>query len=37
MDRKLARKNIRSGLIAGALCAVMFGITFVASAIYVHP
>jgi hypothetical protein len=37
MDRRLARKNIRSGLIAGALCFVMFGITFVAAAIYVHP
>jgi hypothetical protein len=37
MDRRLARKNIRSGLIAGALCAIMFGITFLAAAIYVHP
>jgi hypothetical protein len=37
MDRRLARKNIRSGVIAGALCAIMFGITFVAAAIYVHP
>jgi len=37
MDRRLARKNIRSGLIAGALVAVMFGITFLAAAIYVHP
>jgi hypothetical protein len=37
MDRRLARKNLRSGLIAGALCLVMFGLTFVASAIYVHP
>jgi hypothetical protein len=37
MDRKLARKNIRSGLIAGAICALMFGMTFVAAAIYVHP
>ena len=36
MDRKLARKNIRLGLIAGALCAFMFGITFLAAAIYVH-
>jgi hypothetical protein len=36
MDRKLARKNIRSGLIAGAICFIMFGITFVAAAIYVH-
>jgi hypothetical protein len=37
MDRKLARKNIRSGLIAGAVCVVMFGLTFLAAAIYVHP
>lgn len=37
MDRKLARKNIRSGLIAGAICVLMFGITFLAAAIYVHP
>ena len=37
MDRKLARKNIRSGLIAGAIVVVMFGLTFLAAAIYVHP
>ena len=37
MNRKLARKNIRSGLIAGTACLFMFGITFVAAAIYVHP
>ena len=37
MDRKLARRNIRSGLIAGALCVLMFGLTFVAAAVYVHP
>jgi hypothetical protein len=37
MDRRLARKNLRSGLIAGALCAIMFGITFLAAAVYVHP
>jgi hypothetical protein len=36
MDRRLARKNIRSGLIAGALVLIMFGLTFVAAAIYVH-
>ena len=36
MDRKLARKNISLGLIAGALCVFMLGITFVAAAIYVH-
>jgi hypothetical protein len=37
MDRKLARKNIRSGLIAGAICIIMFGLTFLAAAVYVHP
>lgn len=37
MDRKLARKNLRTGLIAGAVCLVMFGLTFLAAAIYVHP
>jgi hypothetical protein len=36
MDRRLARKNIRTGLIAGALVLVMFGLTFLAAAIYVH-
>ena len=36
MDRRLARKNIRSGLIAGAVVVFMFGITFLAAAIYVH-
>lgn len=35
MDRRLARKNIRTGLIAGGVCAFMFGMTFVASALYV--
>jgi hypothetical protein len=35
MDRNLARKNVRTGLIAAAVCAVMFGLTFVAAAIYV--
>jgi hypothetical protein len=36
MDRKLARKNIRSGLIAGISVFFMFGMTFLAAAIYVH-
>jgi hypothetical protein len=36
MDRKLARRNLRSGLIAAAVCAVLFGVTFLAAAIYVH-
>jgi hypothetical protein len=37
MDRKLARKNLKSGIIAGVVCLFMFGMTFVAAAIYVHP
>jgi hypothetical protein len=37
VDRRLARKNLRSGLIAGAICVIMFGLTFLAAAIYVHP
>lgn len=35
MDRHLARKNIRSSLIVTAIILLMFGITFVAAAIYV--
>ena len=34
MDRKLARRNIRTGLIAGAVSLFMFGATFLAAAIY---
>jgi hypothetical protein len=37
MDRRLARKNIRSGLVAGAIILIMFGLSFLAAAIYVHP
>jgi hypothetical protein len=37
MDRKLARRNLKAGLLAGAVCLFMFGLTFVAAAIYVHP
>lgn len=37
MDRKLARKNLKVGLLAGIVCLFMFGLTFVAAAIYVHP
>jgi hypothetical protein len=36
MDRRLARKNIRSGLMAAAAVLFMFGISFLAAAIYVH-
>lgn len=35
MDRKLANRNIRTGLVVGAVCLFMFGMTFVAAAIYV--
>jgi hypothetical protein len=37
MDRRLARKNLRAGLIAGAVCMVMFGVAFLAAIIYVSP
>jgi hypothetical protein len=35
MNQKLARKNIRTALIVGAFCMMMFALTFVAAAIYV--
>jgi hypothetical protein len=35
MDRRLATKNIRSGLIAAAVMLFMFGMSFVAAVIYV--
>jgi hypothetical protein len=35
MDRRLATKNIRSGLIVGAIALFMFGMSFLAAAIYV--
>jgi hypothetical protein len=35
MDRRLARRNIRSALIVTAVCVFMFGMSFVAAAIYV--
>ena len=35
MDRRLARRNIRTGLIAGAVSLFMFAATFVAAWIYV--
>jgi hypothetical protein len=34
MTRKLANKNIRAGLVVAAICMFMFGLTFVAAAIY---
>ena len=35
MDRRLARRNVRTGLIAGAVTVFMFGATFLAAWIYV--
>ena len=34
MDRRLARKNIRTGLIVGVIALLMFGLTFVAALVY---
>jgi len=34
MDRRLARKNIRTGLLLGAIVVFMFGMSYVAAAIY---
>ena len=34
MDRRLARKNIRTGLIVGMVILLMFGLTFLAALIY---
>jgi Mg/Co/Ni transporter MgtE len=35
MTRRLARKNIRTGLILGALCMLIFGLSFIVAALYV--
>ena len=35
MTRRLARKNIVTGLIVAAICMFMFGLTFVVAAAYV--
>ena len=35
MDRHLARKNVSTGLVVTAICFFMFGMTFVAAAIYI--
>jgi hypothetical protein len=35
MTRRLANRNIRTGLIVGAICMFMFGMTFLVAAIYV--
>ena len=35
MTRRLARKNIMTGLIVSAICMFMFGISFLVAAAYV--
>jgi hypothetical protein len=35
MTRRLASKNLRTGMIVCAICAFMFAITFLVAAIYV--
>jgi hypothetical protein len=35
LTRRLAQRNIRTGLIVAAICLFMFGITFVVAAVYV--
>jgi hypothetical protein len=35
MNRRLAQKNVRTALIVSAICMVMFGLSFVAAAIYI--
>jgi len=35
MTRRLARKNVRTGLIVGGICMFMFGLTFLVAAIYI--
>jgi len=36
MDRKLARKNIIAGLVVGGVAIVMFGLTFLATSLYLQ-
>ena len=34
MDRRLAQKNIRTALIAGAISIIVFGASFIAASVY---
>jgi hypothetical protein len=36
MDRKLANKNIVAGLVVGGIAVVVFGLTFLAAALYLQ-
>jgi hypothetical protein len=35
VSRRLAVKNVRTGLIVAAICMLMFGLTFVVAAAYI--
>ena len=35
MDRRLARRNLRTAFIAAVVCLLMFALTFVAAILYV--
>ena len=35
MDRRLARRNIRTALVTGFICILMFGLTFLAAYLYI--
>jgi hypothetical protein len=36
MDRKLARKNLVTGLVAASLSVMVFGLTFLVASLYLH-
>ena len=36
MDRRLARRNIRTALVAAFICLLMFALTFVAALAYLQ-
>jgi predicted secreted protein len=35
MDRRLARRNLRTALITAVVCLLMFALTFVAAILYI--
>jgi hypothetical protein len=36
MNRRLARKNLLTGLVAGGLSVMIFGVTFLVATLYLH-
>ncbi len=36
MDRKLARKNLTTGLVAAGLSVMIFGLTFLVASLYLN-